>query len=381
MDLNTSPQELKAKADDLYAKQDYAGAVVEYRKLLDLMPTSVPVLKSFGLALTLTGQPEEGIQFCAKAATMQPADADVRYAYGYALGAANHFGEAIPELDAALNLQPNHIPARQGLIYCLMNAGQAAASPNPVFAEQCLTRAHKLDTKNAHLANSLLEFYVGTQQKGKAIKFVQSLDDSVKSQSPLKDQLDRLSQDPEFSTHLKVAAASKPSAPPSPAAPTSQAIKQVPCPNCKQMIMDYAAICPHCNFRIRATGTFAGMDTGPKHEWQEIAYTIMSIIWIALAGLDLARVLPTAMKEGFSGPSTFSFIIACVQILIGFGVLFRQEWLAFIAKIFCYLTLLTSGYMIMISWGFKDGLGAALHALQITVAMFMVYLINYVIGD
>jgi len=91
--------------------------------------------------------------------------------------------------------------------------------------------------------------------------------------------------------------------------------------------------------------------------------------------------LPTAMKEGFSGPSTFSFIVACVQILIGFGVLFRQEWLAFIAKIFCYLTLLTSGYMIMISWGFKDGLGAALHALQITVAMFMVYLINYVIGD
>src|SRR5690242_12015845 len=119
MDLNASPIDVKAKADDLYAKQDYAGAAEEYRRLLQVQPGSPLAMKQLGLALTLSKQVDEGIRTLQTAAAMQPADAEIRYAHGYALGTAGRFDEAIDELDASLNLSPTHIPARQGLIFCL----------------------------------------------------------------------------------------------------------------------------------------------------------------------------------------------------------------------------------------------------------------------
>jgi len=383
MDLNSSPVDIKTRADELYAKQDYAAAADEYPRLVEAQPNSTAAMKSLGLALVLSKKVDEGIQICKTAAAMQPANAELRYAYGYALGAANRFGEAIPELDASLSLQPNHVPARQGLIYCLLNHGQALTQGDPVSAEQNLDRAHKLDAKNPHITSVLLDFYVKAGQRGKAVKLIQSLDNSMKDQPPLKDQLTALENDPEYQRHLRQVSVAQQAAGPSigAAPPPASTLKQVPCPNCKQPIMDYAAICPHCNFRIRATGTFAGRDTGPKYEWQEIAYTVMSIIYVALAVYDLIGILPTVQKENFQGPMTFLFIVFGVRLLIGLGLLFRQEWIAFIAKICCYITLLVSSYMFMLAMGFGSWIGMGLQALDLAIAGFMVYLINYVIGD
>lgn len=383
MDLNSSPLELKTRADELYANKEYAAAAQEYRKLVDAQPHATSGLKSLGLALVLSNQIEEGIQVCKTAAAMQPADAELRYAYGYALGAANRFDEAITELDAALNLQPNHVPARQGLIYCLLNSGQALADSDPHGAENRLDRAHKLDSKNPHIANTLLNFYVKGGQKGKAVKLVQALDETSKSQSPLKETLEALKTQPEFATSLRVAEVASSAAPKAVVAPPAgaQALKQVPCPNCKQPIMDYAAICPHCNFRIRATGTFANRDTGPAYEWQEIAYTIMSLIWIGLAATQGIFAFLAFKKVGIEGIGTFFLVMYGARTLVGLGLLFRQEWIAFIAKILCYITLFTCGYGVMIDLGLKQYLAAGIDALSIAVAGFMVYLINYVMGD
>src|SRR5690554_2326334 len=118
MDSIASPLEIKQRADDLYAKQDYAAAAEEYRTLLQMQPASTTAMKQLGLALTMSKQVDEGVKTLQVAAAMQPADPEIRYAHGYALGSAGKFDEAIEEFDAALNLQANHIPARQGLVYC-----------------------------------------------------------------------------------------------------------------------------------------------------------------------------------------------------------------------------------------------------------------------
>jgi tetratricopeptide (TPR) repeat protein len=384
MDLNESPLESKARADDLYAKQEYLAAAEEYRRLTHGQPGNTVLMKQLGLALTLGQQVDEGVKTLQTAAAMQPADPEIRYAHGYALGMAGRFDEAIDELDAALNLQPNHIPARQGLIYCLLTSGQAIAQVNPVLGEQRLDRAYKLDPRNPHVAAANLDFMSKGNQKGKAVNFIKDLDSQAKGQSPLKDMIERLESDPEFGPHLRQASMAQRAAAPAvaPQGPGGS-MKQVPCPSCRQPIMDYAAICPHCNARLRATGTFAGRDTGPAYEWQEIAYTIIALIWCALTGFQtyVTVMLCLNSKDGFSGPFAFLFIVAAAQFAVGLGLLFRQEWIAFIAKIVCYITLFTSAYGIMINFGLGRILGGLIDLTTLAVAGFLVYLINYVMGD
>ena len=165
MELNASPLELRAKADDLYSKQEYLAAADVYRKLAVSQPGNTILMKQLGLSLTMGKQVDEGMKTLKTAAVMQPADPEIRYAYGYALGMAERFDEAIDEFDAALNLSPNHIPARQGLIYSLLTSGQAIAEVNPMLGEQRLDRAHKLDPKNPHVAAANLGAMVKGNQR------------------------------------------------------------------------------------------------------------------------------------------------------------------------------------------------------------------------
>lgn len=382
MDSIASPLEVKQRADDLYAKQDYVAAAEEYRKLSQMQPGNTTVMKQLGLALTLGKQVDEGIATLKTAAAMQPSDPEIRYAYGYAMGTAGKFDEAIEELDAALNLSPNHIPARQGLIFCLLTSGQAIAQVNPQLGEQRLDRAQKLDPRNPHVAAALLDFLAKAGQKGKVINFVKDMDSQAKGQSPVKELIEKLEQDPDYAVHFKHATMAAKSAAPAvaPAAPGG-ALKQVPCPGCKLPIMDYAAICPHCNMRIRATGTFAGRDTGPKYEWQEITYSIMSIVIIGFAILGIVVSFPDAQKGGFQDVSAISFIASCCQALIGLGLLFRQEWIGFLAKIFLWLRFALNLPFFAVYLMAGRWLWAGSHLLELAVAGFMIYLINYVIGD
>lgn len=382
MDSIASPLEVKQRADDLYAKQDYLGAANEYRKLVQEQPGNAMAMKQLGLALTLGKQTDEGVKHLQTAAAMQGADPEMRYAYGYGLGMAGRFDEAIEELDVALNLQPNHIPARQGLIYCLLTSGQAISQVNPILGEQRLDRAHKLDPKNPHVASAYLDLLVRGNQKGKALNFIRDMDSHLKTLSPMKENLEKLQVDPEYVTSLKQIAMAKKSTAPAPVAPIANTtLKQVPCSACKQMIMDYAAICPHCNTRLKATGTFAGRDTGPAVEWQEVAYTIMSIVIVGLSVLGIFLALPDAQKGGYSDLRTIPLAASCIQLLFGLGLLFRQEWIGYLAKIFLYIRIVVNlpffaVYLLAGYW-----IPAGVHLLELGVACFMIYLINYVIGD
>jgi tetratricopeptide (TPR) repeat protein len=333
------------------------------------------MVKAYGLSLALAGRVDEGIEACRKAAALAPMDPECRYAYGYALGAAKRYEEAIPEMDAALFLAPNHLPAKQGLVYCLVSASPFHEDEDPQRAEQYLDRAYKLDSHNPQLLAVLLDFLIRRHQVGKAIRLYQTTDDRVRAHVAMQPVIAKLESDPAFQRAFRQANMAQQSALPnaSPVAP-GQALKQVPCPNCRHLIMDYAAICPHCNFKIRATGSFADKDQISDFIWQELALTIIAIVWCLIAIKDVYMGLQ--IKE--DGMRAFFTTIAVGELGIGVGLLARQDWIGFIAKIFCWLSLGFGVYSFMINWfGLHHVLMALLDVFKMGVTGLLIYLIGY----
>lgn len=374
----TQAEELRSRAADLYRSGNYDEAVEEYRRLIAITPDSAQALKDLGLALVKAQRIEEGIQACEQAAMLQPADAEVRYACGFALGSARKYSQAAEHLDAALNIQPNHIGAKHALVYSLLTHGtEIAASDDPYAAEGYLDRAHKLDPQNPQATAALLEFYVKTQQKGKAVKMFLALEPNSKVLPALQPIVAKINADSEYQVAVRQAAYTTTQGGITRPASAPQAFQQVPCPNCKQPVMDWTAICPHCNFKIRDIGTFAGRDAGPVHEWQEIVYTIMAVLWSLSAAYDLYRGLQLKI-EFLRGPVV---ILSAFSLICGIGLLFRNSLLAFICKILAYITLFWAAYGVMISLGLGAWGSLAFNVVQIGIAGLLVYLINYVVGD
>ncbi len=363
------------QGDHSFAQGNYADAANSFRQAVAANPANATAWKSLCLSLIALRDFDQAIEAGRKAADLQPGNAEVRYAYGYAFGASGRYDEAIRELDAALQLQPNHASAKQALIYSLVQMGDQRFHEDPYEAEKYLDRAHKLDQRNPHVIAKVLNLYLFMGQKGKAITLYKELSDSQKNDPTIKASLEKMEQNAEFKTSMQQAQMQQQVARPAlePERPTQQAIQQIPCPNCRQMIMDYAAICPHCNYQIRQYGTFAGRDTGPDRTWQEIAYVILSVIWCLLSVL---RIVEGFMMES-EGMKAFLVTIGAANLGVGIGLLCRTEWLQFIAKILCYLNILGTAVWTMIGLFGGAPIAGLINLAMLSVYCFMVYLINY----
>lgn len=365
-------------ADELFAAQQYAEAEAAYRNLIAQQPANGMTHKGLGLALLMQGKVDEGVAECGKAAALLTTDTECRYAYAFALGQAGRYEEAIPELDAALALHPSHVPSRQALLYCLLQSGRKHADLDHVKADTFFERAHKLDSQNAEITAEYLDFLFKTRKLGKLVKYVGELTDDQKNNRYIKPVLDRVHADSEAELHLKQAAMTKKPIGLVPNAPKQKSIQEVPCPQCGRPMMNYAAICPHCNFQVRAYGSFAGRDTGPKYEWQEIAYTIIAILYVLTAGAQGIYSFINNMKTSTGG---VELAFNAVSFAVGLGLLFRQEWLAHLAKIYLWLNSAWTSLMILLSMMAGLWLVALIFTAILALNCFFIYLINYVVGD
>lgn len=366
---------LRAQADDLYARQQYEEAIALYKQALVAEPNSYALSKSLGMALATVKRFDEAVEACQKAALMQPADGEIRYGLGYALAGAGRLDEAIKELDGVLYLQPNHVQAKQMTVYCLMQRGRRDLESNPMSAEQDLDRAHKLDPRNPEVTAALLQAMVDANQRGKVVNFLQAMDGTMKSHAAVAPIISKIENDCNYEVALKHASMRQ--APASIATPAKPAanIDQVPCPQCKLPVMSYAAICPHCSFKIKQFGTFATHDTGPAHEWQEIAYLIVAILWTLGAGLQLFLAFQT---RGFL--RDFFLTYSSVQLILGLGLIFRQGTLMFLARIFCFLAIIVSAWQTLVAMMLGQVVLGLIQLVILGLAAFMAYLIGYV-GD
>lgn len=340
-------------ADALANDKRYPEAIEAYKAYLLDHPTSSSAHRGLGNALLATGDKDSALAECKKAAALNPTDSESRYSLGYILGAQKRYEEALPELDAAYQLQPHNPSARQGLMFCLVTIAKQVASSDPSRATTLLERAWNLDRTNTDLVGQFLSHLVTVQDNHKAQQVIASLDAA---------QLQNPSVQPWVA---KVTGGASPQATNAAVAPA----KQIPCPQCKLPISDFAAICPHCNFRLRETGTFAGRDRGPNYVWQDIVLTILSVIW-AIVGL-------LGLYSGFRTNSPGTMLISIIQVIIGGGLALRMEWIALIAKIFCYVNLFYSGYFMLVMFAVKQPIVGTFLLVHLCMTGLLIYLINY----
>jgi tetratricopeptide (TPR) repeat protein len=105
----------------------YQEARGAFESALKLVPTDVNALTRLGLALAQSGAIEEGLGFCRRAIDLHPAEPAPRVVTGMILAQHGRVGEARACYEAALLLDPRHVPARRMLDRLASAAGQTAA--------------------------------------------------------------------------------------------------------------------------------------------------------------------------------------------------------------------------------------------------------------
>lgn len=384
---------------------NFEEAVRLYREVVGANPAHFTAWRSLGLNLIQLQRFQEAIEACQKAAQLHPENAETRYALGYALMSAGRLKEAIDELDAALCLQPNNVPAKQALVYCLLQHAEALAPENPDAALRVLERTHHLDRKNPRVYAALAARYLAMGLKIRAWHLYEETEPHHRSHPDALLVTSRLEADPEFQEHTRRREASERPARPAPAAvvevsaphepthsltadplsaasppapspaqpPAPATLKTVECPNCKQQVMDYAAICPHCDFHIRAAGTFSGHDRGPEVVWQEVAFNIMCVLWILNAGLNIWQGLQVSIE----GLKAYVVTLGVASLAIGVGLIQRSEWSAMFAKVIVYLNLAGGGLTLLYGVLAGKPLSIGMGVFQVALYGLAWYLINF----
>jgi tetratricopeptide (TPR) repeat protein len=355
------------QAEQLFDQGRYSEAAAAYKQLLSLGSNEPALLRSAGLALTMAGEIPEGVALSERAAHAMPADPDTLVAHGYMLGIANRPVEAIRFLDSALTYQPNHPYARTYLVANLLTAGKAEITRDPAKAEEHIGRAAKIDAHNAATVAHWLEFLNTTGQRGKLQRALEGLDPNLRFDPVLVPVLQGFLSDQGAAGIIR---SWKVTAPGQKVRPTPTNTSQmVVCPNCKQSVLATAPVCPYCRFSFRAAIQNTRKDT---HTWQEIAYNIMAYIWCA----DAVATIALGLIQGGVGMA-WSVIVGVVRLAVGVGLIRRDEWVSFIGKIMCYITLLFSGCGLATSLVYGAVIAIVFNLITLFVAGFMVYLINH----
>lgn len=356
---------------------NFAEAISNFEEALRANPNNTTVKKNLAIAYVSSQNFDGALPHAQAAAALLPQDPETRYVLGFIFATTNRFEQAIPELDACLAFNPNHIPARQALIHSLIGDANTKLSEDWRVPEALLDRARKLDRENVMPVLGLLKLYYEGQQKQKVIALMDELSPGLKANQEMVKWADKLKADPSYATSLRHAAvAQQVAGPAKPIAAPQQ--KQIPCPMCKRPIMEWAAICPHCGHQNRAVGQFAGRAQNiPKATWQEGAYLVIAILWTLSAVWSFVSVFALGMEDLSSPFSKFFITLAGANVLVGFGLIFKVEWVMFLAKILCYINILSYLPNAFILLGLGKMVPGLLNLVGLGLTCFMIYLINY----
>jgi tetratricopeptide (TPR) repeat protein len=112
----------------------YAEAREAFGEALKLVPTDVNALTRLGLSLAQAGAIEEGLGYCRRAIDLHPSEPTPRVVTGMILAQQGRVGEARACYEAALLLDPRHVPARRMLDRLAQAQHAHAAQPTPTPA-------------------------------------------------------------------------------------------------------------------------------------------------------------------------------------------------------------------------------------------------------
>lgn len=362
-------QESLGKAQALYTQGDVDGAIALLRQETVASPGAPAVWSALGAMLLAKHDHDEAQRAYAQATALAPQDAEAHYGHGYALVGAGLFAPAIGVLDEALRLKPNHIPAKKLLVHALMQEGRRQGPVDPREAEDLAIRAHRLERTDPEPVAMLLELHGVLNAPQKAIHLLQDVPETMRQDPRVAALIQKWRQHPGFRLD-----APKPQSPGANLAQDAQH-RTVPCPGCGQPIMEWAAICPHCNHTIRVVAR-QGASRLDKPEWQEGAYNIVIVLYAAF--FLLGTVVGVMTSEG--GERTGIVMGGIVNSAFAVGLYQRWEPLFLVARIFLWLQLLVFTVWTIGSIMSGTVLGVVMFITAMAVSGFVLYLVNYV-GD
>ena len=95
--------------------QDFDGALAQYLKAVELKPTYAPTRSRLGVLLIQSGKKEEALAQFQEAARLMPYEETIQFNYGSALLSIGQKDEAAVHFQAALDANPDFVPARKQL--------------------------------------------------------------------------------------------------------------------------------------------------------------------------------------------------------------------------------------------------------------------------
>ncbi|MDX2064233.1 MAG: hypothetical protein SFX74_00680 [Fimbriimonadaceae bacterium] len=136
--------------------------------------------------------------------------------------------------------------------------------------------------------------------------------------------------------------------------------------------MPHAVACPYCGYRAPGKSSWDQYD---KPEWQETALNICLIIYILIGATDLLLTFTNQNGTVYGG------VWSMARTIVATGVLFRQEWAGAVFTYMLWMSLCCGGWM--------AGLGTMVGAwpfivtgvLNMAISGFMIYLVQYALGD
>jgi tetratricopeptide (TPR) repeat protein len=123
------------KGNALYEEMQFAEAVEEYEKALELEPDNVDVMSNLGVTYYRLGKLDEAIEVYNRAITAAPEDADIRSNLAAAYvqkqgpdGGTDYLNKALEQYQKAIELQPDLAEAHYGAgtVYALMGQVEEA---------------------------------------------------------------------------------------------------------------------------------------------------------------------------------------------------------------------------------------------------------------
>lgn len=360
-----------------YLQGDYPSAERQLSEAVQFRPDWAEGWSYLGFSQYMQKKYPEASASLERAVMIDSENAEARYGLGLVHAAMRQVDAAIACWDETVRVKPDHADAKRSLVGGLIfRAQQEIAAKDYDRAERDLDRAIKVDRTQSQAALVLANHFIEQSMTARAQKVVG-------------EAISRMPDDPQL-----VALAAKLDVRPDHdlqvLAQQQQARRQVaksqevPCPACKRPVMEWAAICPHCNTQIKAMPSqFAGRQDATKaYAWQDVMYYIMVSLWMLNS---LAPVLLVGFAKGwdiaFSGFGMAVNTINLISAAIALGLYFLNDFCMTIAKILCYINLFFGAIGLITSFFIGFYLLAAMNLLSLGIAGFMVYLLNYMGAD
>lgn len=360
-----------------YLNRDYPAAETQLIEAVRTRPDWAEGWSYLGFAQYMQKKYPEASASLERAVMIDSENAEARYGLGLVHAAMQRVDAAIACWDETVRVKPDHADAKRSLIGGLIyRAQQEIAAKDYDHAEHDLDRAIKVDRAQPQAAIALANHFIEQNMTARAQKVVGEAVSRMPDDPQLAALAAKLGVRPDHD--LQVLAQQQ--------VARRQVMKsqEVPCPACKRPVMEWAAICPHCNTQIKAMPSqFAGRQDATKaYAWQDVMYYIVVSLWMLNS---LAPVLLVGFTKGwdvaFSGLSlAFNGInLACAAIAL--GLYFLNDFCMTIAKILCYIDLFFGAIGLVTSFFIGAYLLAAMNLAGLAIAGFMVYLLNYMGAD